>query len=306
MNRVLPLILMSTACSDYDLLAKELAEGIAEDTAVSQEEIDGSTDTSTPEDTSEPPVEDPNRPVAVCDVSPNPVQPPFESATWDGSASYDPSGDPLMSYNWSLISQPEGSSVTFSNSAASVISNFLPDLAGDYVGRLVVTNQAGLTDSCEVTLQSIPAQNLWVEMFWQYPEEDMDLHLIAPGQNWQSAKNTDNDCYYSNCTPSNWFGALDWGQQGNTTDDPSLDIDDIPGTGPENINIYNPESTGTYTVVVHDYQGSTNDVQGPNEVTVNIYLNGVLEWTDTRAISGENTFTPFAKIDWGAGQVIPQ
>ena len=135
MNRVLPLILLGTACSDYDLLAKELAEGIAEDTAVSDEEIDASTDTSTPEDTSEPPVEDPNRPVAVCDVSPNPVQPPFESATWDGSASYDPSGDPLMSYNWTLVSQPEGSSVTFTNSAASVISTFLPHPARDHPER---------------------------------------------------------------------------------------------------------------------------------------------------------------------------
>ena len=108
-----------------------------------------------------------------------------------------------------------------------------------------------------------------------------------------------------NCTPNAWI-PLDWGQQGSSSDDPSLDIDDIPGTGPENINIYNPETSGAYTVVVHDYQGSTGDVQGPNEVTVNIYLNGVLEWSDTRAISGENTYTPFAKIDWGTGTVIPQ
>lgn len=306
MYRISPIVLFAVACSDYDLLAKDVGDLIGDDTAVEEADSEGTLDTADSDvpDTDEP-VEDPNRPVAVCVVSPNPVQPPFEAATWNGADSYDPSGQPLMSYSWTLAQKPEGSSATFNNSSASVINNFVPDLAGDYVGRLTVTNQAGLTDTCETTLQSIPSQNLWVEMFWQYPDEDMDLHLIAPGANWQSAKTSDQDCYYANCTPSAWI-PLDWGQQGNTSDDPSLDIDDIPGTGPENINIYNPETSGAYTVVVHDYQGSTSDVQGPNEVTVNIYLNGVLEWSDTRAISGENTYTPFAKIDWGSGTVIPQ
>lgn len=305
MKSTVPFLLFLSACSDYDLLAKDDGELSNSDTAAPLDDTEATTDTSVPEDTVDSAVVDPSRPVAVCDVSPNPVQPPFESSTWDGTGSYDPSGDPLANYNWTLIDQPEGSGVSMNGSAAAVISNFIPDLAGDYVGRLIVTNQAGLTDSCEVTLEAIPAQNLWVEMFWQHAQEDMDLHLIAPGQNWQTAKETDNDCYYANCTPNAFWG-LDWGQQGNTSDDPSLDIDDIPGTGPENINIYNPQTTGTYTVLVHDYTGSTTDVQGPNEVTINIYLNGVLEWTDTRAISGEGSYTPFAKIDWAAGTVIPQ
>lgn len=294
------------SCSDYDLLPnKEQGIFLGRDTSI-VEIVDSSiVDSAVETGLVDSGHIDPLRPIAVCNVSPNPVQPPFESASWDGSNSYDPAGLPLASYNWSLIDQPEGSGVSMVGGTASVVNNFIPDLAGDYTGRLVVTNQAGLTDSCEVVLNAIPAQNLWVEMFWQFPDEDMDLHLIAPGENWQQAKTTDRDCYYANCTPNGW-ASLDWGQPGNTTDDPSLDIDDIPGTGPENINIYNPETVGTYTVVVHDYTGSTSDVYGANEVTVNIYLNGALAWTDTRVISGEGSYTPFAKIDWAAGVVISQ
>jgi hypothetical protein len=293
-------------CSDYDLLPnKDQGIFLGRDTSIVDTVDSSIIDSSIETGVVDSGYVDPSRPVAVCNVSPNPVQPPFESASWDGTASYDPSGLPLASYNWSLIDQPEGSSVSMMGGSAAVVNNFIPDLAGDYTGRLIVTNQDGLTDSCEVVLNAIPAQNLWVEMFWQYPDEDMDLHLIAPGENWQSAKTTDRDCYYGNCTPNAWIN-LDWGQPGNTSDDPSLDIDDIPGTGPENINIYNPETVGTYTVVVHDYTGSTSDVYGGNEVTVNIYLNGSLAWTDTRVITGEGSYTPFAKIDWGAGVVIPQ
>lgn len=257
-------------------------------------------DETEPEDTSDTwqPANDENAPIADCSVSPNPVEPPFEKAAWDGSASYDPAGGTIVDYTWELITQPTGSAVGMPNGQA-VRNNFSPDLAGDYIGRLTVTNDSGETDSCEITLESIPAENLWIEMYWT-DVDDMDLHLLNSGGTvedwfWNS------DCYYVNCTGT----GVEWGNAG-AADNPTLDLDDIYGTGPENINIQTP-SDSSYTVVVHDFKNSDpgvfSDFYGANNVTVNIYINGSLEWSDTRAISGDDTYTEFARINWNNGTV---
>ncbi|MFO0007419.1 MAG: hypothetical protein ACK559_40520 [bacterium] len=56
---------------------------------------------------------------------------------------------------------------------------------------------------------------------------------------------------------------------------------------------------------VHDYTGSTPDFYGDNEVTVNVYLSGVLEFTDTRMIDGDGDYVPFARVNWDAQTVSP-
>lgn len=250
-----------------------------------------------PEDTSDTwqPANDENAPIADCSVSPNPVEPPFEKAAWDGSGSYDPAGGTIVDYDWQLISQPSGSAVTMPNGQA-VRNNFTPDLAGDYIGRLTVTNDSGETDSCEITLESIPAENLWIEMYWEQVD-DMDLHLLNSGGTIEDFW-FNSDCYYVNCTGN----GVEWGNAG-PADNPTLDLDDINGLGPENINIQAP-SDSSYTVVVHDYRGSApSDHMGSNNVTVNIYINGALEWSDTRGITGEDSYTEFARINWNNGTV---
>jgi len=242
-----------------------------------------------PPDDSEPP--EPVFPVAVCKVTPNPVTPPFETATWDGSNSYDPEGRTLTTFDWSLTSIPQGSAAIMPV-GHDVRSNFEPDLAGDYVAQLVVKTGDGTeSEPCTVTLESIPAEDLWIEMFWTHSGDDMDLHLLDEGGSLTSNR----DCYYANCVS----GGLNWGSSADY-DDPSLDLDDIPGTGPENINIAAPEDK-EYTIYVHDYPGSS--YSSTNPVTVNVYLNGEMVWSDTRPISGENDYVPFAVVDWSAGVV---
>ena len=207
-------------CSDYDI--KNIDQPAPPGVDTSTTAIDTSTprDTSTTTETAEPDP-DPQSPVAICDVTPNPVSPPFESATWIGEDSYDPDGGSIVDYSWTLVSIPGGSTVTMPPGNEANRLPFTPDMAGDYAGQLVVTNDSGLeSDPCEVTLSSTPAENLWVEMYWEFPNDDMDLHLVAPGGTYN---NLVTDCYYANCTPElEWLYDMDWGSPGYEGDDPSL------------------------------------------------------------------------------------
>lgn len=229
-------------------------------------------------------------PIAVCGIDYE--SQPFATEQFDGSASYDPSGLTL-SYDW-LLTPPPGSTSTLS-SASSPTPTVTLDLAGDYAATLTVYNTAGQSDSCTQTVSAIPNENFRIEMFWAQ-SDDMDLHLLAPG----GIPRTDTDCYYANCT----WTYPDWGQIGFADDNPSLDLDDISGLGPENINIVAP-ANGLYTVFVHDYTGSTTDTQGPNDVTVNAYLNGVLTQTFNFQISGDGDDYYVATIDWPSGTITP-
>lgn len=283
-----------TACSEYSLSGEKDPNEVIDDPVV-EDRIDTSAtaDTSTT-DTADIPIEE-SALSAICNVAPNPVTPPFTPATFDGSGSSDSSGNLIVSYYWELVGIPEGSSAVLPYNSGIIIPDFYADLAGEYVGQLTVTNELGDTDICQTMLEAIPAQSLWIEMFWQYSGDDMDLHLLAPGGTLE----TNSDCYYANCS---WSG-LDWGIAGVTEDNPSLDIDDISGNGPENINIYSPQIDGVYTVYVHDYPGSV--YSGNNDVTINVYLNGSIVWSGTKPITTENSYTPYAIIDWASQTVTP-
>jgi len=225
-----------------------------------------------------------SQPVAVCAVDPNEVLAIHESADWIGSASYDPDGS-IVEYSWALYSAPSGATSTMPAGLANR-RGFTPDVAGEYIGELIVTDNDGLvSEPCYATLNATAGDGLWVEMFWTRSGDDMDLHLLDDGGSLTTAS----DCYYANCA----WSSLDWGVAGRTDDDPVLDLDDIPGTGPENVNIDLP-ARGTYTVYVHDYPGSS--YIGRNDVTVNVYLASRLIWTDTRDVNSEGCYEPFVEV----------
>jgi hypothetical protein len=64
--------------------------------------------------------------------------------TLDGSNSSDPAGSLPLTYTWSLVSKPAGSTVTLSDPSI-VDPTFTPDQVGDYLVQLVVTNAAGVS-----------------------------------------------------------------------------------------------------------------------------------------------------------------
>ncbi len=247
-------------------------------------------------------------PVAYCHASPEEVYAISESSTFypdDGAGNV--SGDPNyganeLVYNWTWVSKPQGSAVGFTGNGST--RTVTPDMVGTYTAQLVVCNPLEECSApCTAAFDALAADNLWVELSWNTPSDDMDLHLLRPSGNYQSQ----GDCYYANCQQNNQYHYLDWGQPNFYDDDPSLDLDDIPGTGPENINVDVPE-TGTFTVIVHDYEGSNGwggDFQGGNVVTVNVYTNGNMEYTETLTISGDNTVTYVATCTFPGGDCYP-
>ena len=173
------LLLISACSSDYKVSANSDAEAGMDEEITGEEEEVFELDTADPED--EIPA-DPDQPIAKCQVTPDKVRPIVEGATWLGRESYDPN-DLAITYEWSLVYRPDGSAVEMpaGSMTESDRAGFMTDLAGEYVGRLVVTNTDGVrSDPCEVTLEAEPAEALWVEMFWENGGDDMDLHLLTP------------------------------------------------------------------------------------------------------------------------------
>ena len=71
--------------------------------------------------------------------------------TIDGSESYDADNDSL-SYSWSLLSKPEGSNITITNTNSSQIS-FTPDVVGTYTIQLTVSDSKD-SDSKSITISA--------------------------------------------------------------------------------------------------------------------------------------------------------
>ena len=91
---------------------------------------------------------------------------------------------------------------------------------------------------------------------WSSPEDpspggsvtDLDLHLRHPNGPWQDDLW---DVDFTNRNP-------DWGIEGDTSDDPTLDRDAISTEGPEQITMRQPEDGVVYQVGVHVYNDSNN------------------------------------------------
>ncbi|MEC7949082.1 MAG: hypothetical protein VX265_16045 [Myxococcota bacterium] len=294
-------VLLASCGTDYDLNPEKEDEPAGTDTAPPDEE-DPKEEEEEPEEEEEDDEADVGQdladPVAICSVDPTTVRPIIDKAEWIGTDSYDPEGGTITSYNWSLTA-PSGSAAAMPGGSGPIRTNFYTDVAGTYTGELTVTTQDGRTSApCVAELEAVPVEDLWIEMYWTYSGDDMDLHLIRPGYT-QADITTSNDCYYGNCVDYG-FGGLDWGVFGDASDDPALDLDDIPGSGPENINVGSPES-GTFQVFVHDYPGSV--YSSGNPVTINIYIGGALVHSDTKTITTEDSYTKFADISWPSGTI---
>ncbi len=224
-------------------------------------------------------------PVAVIE-GPDEVAPPT-TVYLDGSGSYDPSGHAITAWTWRLSSFPDGSKGIL-QPELSTDTTLTADVAGDYWVELQVQNDLGVLSAPAYHLvQAIPDDRIHIELSWNTNYTDLDLHL---------SEGTDvplfqmpGDCNYCNPNPN-------WGDGGSDQDDPTLQLDDIQGYGPENIVIPDP-ADGEYLVRVHYFEDNGG---GPTTATVRIYLDQVLQGTWTQQLERNDVWT-LGYVRWRNG-----
>jgi hypothetical protein len=179
-----------------------------------------------------------------------------------GETSIDPLGGGL-SYVWTVTDRPTGGQGTFSD--ASIPSPTLHvDVAGEWAVQLQVVAADGTSSApARCLISAVPTDDVRVELSWDGPTSDFDLHL---------ADATDTPLYavpgdVSPCNPSPAWGA-------------ALDQDDADGLGPESIAIAQADD-GTYPVRVHYFARNADFAV---TATVRVWLGGSLAYAGSTSL----------------------
>lgn len=259
--------------------------------------------------------------ISLCPVAKIAVQEgldvlPLTTLHLSGAASYAPIPGALK-YQWQ-VTQPDGSTRHFSPSADAEAPTFVPAVAGPYTFCLTVQDAQGhpsCAKACE-TVQVVPESNLHVELLWTTPGDpneadtgagagsDVDLHVAHPlaigpdrdcdgvGDPWFHSTH---DAYWANAAPS-------WGSSApNAGDDPTVDLDDTDGAGPELISLDQPETAKLgYAVGVHHW----NDHGfGSVQARVRVFLGGTLAASFGPISLAPLDFWTVARITFGGNGV---
>ena len=221
---------------------------------------------------------------------------PLDVVSLSAERSRGSDGRGVSRVEWSLVRSPSDSGATFLGQSTQRAPQLFLDLAGEYTVELHVWDERGVR-SCEparLELIARPEQDLHVQLVWDTPNDpdqfdeqgsDVDIHLLRDGGIWNVSPW---DCNWQNMRP-------DWGVRGDTSDDPSLDRDDMSGWGPENINLNNPERGWRYHVGVHYF---SDQGYGVSFATVRVYTRGELLYEARRKrITDQQLWHPVT-IDW--------
>jgi large repetitive protein len=165
----------STGALTLDTNISQIGEGTVDVTITSQS-ASAVTDTATAR------VEVPNTP-PVANAGPDQSLALGETGVLDGSASSDPDNFPSpLAFQWSLVSVPAGSSLTNADlmNATQSVASLTPDIFGDYVVRLTVSDgQDSTADEAVVRAENhVPIADAGVD---QHVETGVTVNLDGSG-----------------------------------------------------------------------------------------------------------------------------
>ncbi len=207
-------------------------------------------------------------------------------------------GTAITSYEWSVTSGPTGGAgVAWNPDPPDTESvDFLPYIVGEYSLHVEVTDDLGITASCDFFVTA-EGRGLRVALSWD-GDGDVDLHLSdSTTEPWFSESGNENDCYYANTSPI-WDGAFGIGVGPN----PQLDIDNTWSLGPENITVTEPVIGRVYTIGVHNYASAEGRV-----ATIDIFCGGVTAPTGSylsRPLLGSDGGNCTANDFWKVATVV--
>lgn len=230
---------------------------------------------------------------------------PYSELKLDGTMSYDqdmPQNLPLQ-YQWTLVSTPAGAQPELVRpSTAEPV--FRADETGDYELELVVIDALGLESApAKVTVSVLPEAAVRIELTWDHPDSDLDLHLIQQGGTFCDCATSVN---YRDCAREpNWFPATPGAN-------PKLERDDRDGFGPEYIDMEGEGPTklipdGRYTIAVHYFSNAEQVSTWPtttSNATLRVYIRGVLRAEVTRAMVTERELWYVGDLVWPDRELV--
>lgn len=235
-------------------------------------------------------------PVAkIADVGP---LAPGQTVQLDGSSSNDPDGDDPLAFTdaaggagWSVVSAPVNSTAVVAPGNAAQPQVTL-DLPGTYVVQLVVTDATGLQTlhPAQLTLVAKPAVALQVELVWDNPDTDMDLHFLPHGAQLDGPL----DCWANNKEP-------DLGVIGDPSDDPVLSRDALDHFGPEEM-VYVSPVNGSYDVDVNFYSAHGSATPATT-ATIRVWVYGQVVAEYSRQLANAGQTWSAVTLDWPSGAV---
>ena len=216
------------------------------------------------------------------DFSPNHIEPLDDVVLTAAGSAASSSSLSLVEYRWEIINQPVGSHGSLDDPSSETprfvfdnSNHMVPgvDIAGFWEVRLTVIDSRGVASVNEavVTFNAIPTEAIHVQLVWDHPDSDVDLHLLWQQPDGSYAPFDDNlDCYFGDCKVTG--SGVDWFPNYPQAN-PTLDVDDISGYGPENINIKLPQP-GTFKVAVHYW---SDHGEGNTVAVLRLFLFGNLD-----------------------------
>lgn len=226
---------------------------------------------------------------------------PLDFLILDGADSVDVDGS-VVDWVWEIVERPDGSVAELepvaNEPADPARRQLFLDLAGRFVIEMAAIDDGGCISEevATVTAIVVPNEAVHVQVVWNNPEDpdqtdlsgsDVDTHFMkVPIGRWFESPY---DNYFGNRMPF-------WNPE-----NPSLDIDDTNGAGPENINMDDPIPCQWYAVGVHYWRQQF----GTAYTTVRIFINGglVFEYPN-KPLVNTNEWWDVARIHWPSGEVI--